>query len=166
MVRMHRPIIFASALLGSCNDYTSSKNEQPNPHLQIKISGNGLASIKSEIVSKGKQEFLMFGAPAQSMFFKNTDTINYLFPIGKKDTIGHLDTTSIARGETLIFNIKISENKSAHITTSAAKPLLRVELLADNKMVQFVQLPSKSRAGRKSTTSDSTTTLTLQTSSL
>ncbi|MDJ0367244.1 hypothetical protein QMK33_19010 [Hymenobacter sp. H14-R3] len=163
---MNKSAVLTVILAGFCGACNPEHREQANIRLQIRISGTGLATIKSEVSSKGKQGFLMFNDPAQVMSFRNQDTINYLFPIGKKDVAGHFDTIHITRKETLVLAIKIAENKLAGRPTSAAKPHLRVELLADNKVVQSVQLPAIPPAGGKPTAQDSAATLTFHTDTL
>ncbi|WP_151088388.1 hypothetical protein [Hymenobacter baengnokdamensis] len=157
---MYNSVVIASSFLLGLSACNSHRNEKPKPHFQIRISGTGLANLKSEIFSKGKQKFLMFGDPAQFMFFKNTDSIYYLFPLGEKSISQRLDTTNIGLNEQMTFTVRLSTNHLANHPKSTTKTILRVALLANGKVVRSVHIPTATNISKNSTTQDSTATFT------
>lgn len=152
--------------MAACGIQETYVVEKPNPHFQMRITGFGLANLRSTIHSKGQQETWMFGGPAQEMFFVNSDTIQHLFVLGKKDVAQHFDSAAIGRNETMTFTLKIEKHKSFKPIKSNHKALFLVELLVDGQVVKSVQIPARVAGKKQPAARDSVATLTFDTSTL
>ncbi|MBC8082605.1 MAG: hypothetical protein H7Z21_05280 [Hymenobacter sp.] len=151
-------------LLTSCTPNQTQTEVKATHYIQLRITGTNVKNVRSWIRTKSKYHKIgMFlksnGGPSQDIVFQNTDTIAHTFPIGKEEVPNQFDTTSIGPNERLVFAVKMegfkppTENKSP---TSATK--FKVELLADGKVVQYVQIPT--------ITKDSAATLVFDTNNL
>ena len=153
-------------LLAACGPRTTAATEQPNPHFQLRITGFGLASLRSTIHSKGRQAAWMFDGPAQDLLFQNSDTIQHLFVLGKTDTTQHFDSAAISRNETMAFVVKVEKRTGLKLMKANAHAQFLVELVANGRVVQSAQVPAHGSGARQPTAKDSVATLTINTSTL
>lgn len=154
-----------------CGPRSTYKPERPNPQIQIRITGTGLSKMRGKVYSKGLQKIGWLldddGGPAQEIYFQNQDTVNYLAPIGMEEANEYFDSTAIGHDETLIFKVKIEQNKRIKSTSSNGRSAnLKVELLANGQVVKAVQVPAKNQLHKIPSPNDSIATFSFNTSQL